>query len=108
MAEGSQANPLSSAFPAPPPFYKHFTPSNLAQVAEARPRTTPPQPSTNGDGDGDGAPSQPTTIAARLGDLPPELRFLLPPDPPTTGIYHSFGDRYNVRSAPSNAPTVPT
>ena len=60
-----------SAFPAPPPFYKHFTPDNLLRVKELQ---------DSGQ------------------DIPPELRPLLPPAPPEEGTYHSFGDPYHVRS----------
>ncbi|KAI9800889.1 MAG: Mediator of RNA polymerase II transcription subunit 7 [Piccolia ochrophora] len=74
----SQPQALSSAFPAPPPFYKHFTSANLERLdairaASADPEKTPPPK-----------------------DLPPELRYLVPPAPPESGTYQSFGDPYNI------------
>lgn len=82
MAEQQQLNVVSAAYPAPPPFYKHFTPENLRRLEELR---TEPE-HIGGEG------SSPTPVS----QLPPELRYLVPPRPPTEGTYRSFGDSYNV------------
>lgn len=80
MAEEEQ-NIISAVFPAPPPFYKHFTEANLARVKELR---------TEVGSDDD-------NLKQRLLELPAELRYLLPPEPPADGLYRSFGGSYNVR-----------
>lgn len=78
---------LVNTFPTPPPFYKHFTPKNLARVSQIRDQE--PQ-ATASEGNQ-------TNLAAKLLDLPPELRYLLPPEPPADGVYKSFGQTCNVR-----------
>ena len=89
MAEQPQANALASAFPTPPPFWQHFTPENISRIealraAESDPEAKPVDPA-------DGLP-------LRILDLPPELRWLQPPEPPSNGIYRCFGDTFNVRN----------
>ncbi|KAH8816026.1 MED7 protein-domain-containing protein [Xylogone sp. PMI_703] len=75
MAEQQQPNALAAAFPNPPPFWQHFTPENLNRIAEIK-NENGPTPQTR--------------------DLPPELRFLVPPEPPAEGIFNVFGDRFNI------------
>jgi len=86
MAEQQQANALAAAFPSPPPFWQHFTPENLSRIAALRAASTP---------DGKGGALL-DAARARLLDLPPELRFLQPPEPPAEGVYRCFGDIYNL------------
>jgi mediator of RNA polymerase II transcription subunit 7 len=62
-------NNLKSPFPAPPPFWKHFTTTNLARLSEL----TTPNPSST-----------------RPANLPYELAVLLPPPPPNFGSYTTF------------------
>lgn len=83
MAEQQQGSALASTFPSPPPFYQHFTQENIDRIAALRAE----------------AESDPNRkeASSRLLDLPPELRYLQPPEPPAEGIYRSFGDLYNVR-----------
>ena len=83
MAEQQQVNALASTFPSPPPFYQHFTQENIDRIAALH----------------DEADSDPNRKdgSLRVLDLPPELRYLQPPEPPAEGIYRSFGDLYNVR-----------
>ncbi|KAF2456741.1 MED7 protein-domain-containing protein [Lineolata rhizophorae] len=69
--DDDQANALRSTYPAPPPFYRYFTPSNVARAAAL----------TEAAGADDGAPPR----------LPPDLRFLVPPEPPTDK-YFCFGE----------------
>lgn len=74
--QASQApyNPLNflkAPFPAPPPFWRHFTTTNLARLDELS-------------NSGDNAANKPTF----------ELAVLRPPPPPTTGEYRAF-DRPN-------------
>ncbi|KAI9759578.1 MAG: hypothetical protein M4579_002244 [Chaenotheca gracillima] len=92
---GHQANVLAAAFPAPPPFYKHFTPENLARLKQIQ---NPQQIPSN-------SPSTSTFVSQRTppkspaedkDPLPAELRCLIPPPPPTTGPYRSFGDQFQL------------
>ncbi|KAF3902525.1 hypothetical protein ABW21_db0204739 [Orbilia brochopaga] len=83
MAEEQQRN-TASAFPAPPPFFKNFTPENQAKLKELQRESTPK--------DDGGAQT-----------LPPELVCLIPPKPPTEGQYRSFGDAWNI---PDRLPTL--
>ncbi|KAK6354821.1 Mediator of RNA polymerase II transcription subunit 7 [Orbilia brochopaga] len=86
MADDQQRN-TASAFPAPPPFFKNFTPENQAKLKEL-------QRASNRAEDDGGASSQ---------QLPPELVCLIPPKPPTEGQYRSFGDAWNI---PDRLPTL--
>lgn len=101
-----KANVLSAAFPAPPPFYKSFTADNLARLKQLQHSRTRQQlgqddgdknagTSTGQDYDGVGDESSSGKSPATK-DLPPELQYLVPPAPPTAGIYRSFGDSYSV------------
>jgi len=83
-----QPGAISAAFPAPPPFYKHFTEQNLSRLRELQQQQAQPDPPT---ADPTAASPPPKPL-----DLPLELRFLTPPDPPSSGIYRSFGDSYNA------------
>ncbi|KAI4139209.1 MAG: hypothetical protein L6R39_006416 [Caloplaca ligustica] len=72
---------ISAAFPVPPPFYKAFTPANLARLTELQQSN----PSFTSD------------------DLPPDLRHLLPPPPPSANQeYRTFGETHQ---APAPAAT---
>lgn len=95
------ANPnptaLTAAFPAPPPFYKSFTPQNLDRLHDlepSNPEDSNPQPPTK---------ESSQKPALDLTSLPPELRCLIPPPPPPEGKYRSFGELHDV--SPSNPPS---
>ncbi|MCJ1477813.1 Mediator of RNA polymerase II transcription subunit 7 [Lambiella insularis] len=80
---------ISAAFPAPPPFYKHFTEANIAQLANLR-------------RDLDSAAGSETDRLNRLymsTDVPSELRYLQPPPPPSNGKYRSFGEDRTLEAA---------
>lgn len=65
-------NAISAPFPDPPPFYKFFTPENVAlqqQRADGR------------------------EIAA---EETPDLAYLVPPEPPASGKWTAFGTEYTV------------
>jgi mediator of RNA polymerase II transcription subunit 7 len=89
MAEQPQANALASAFPTPPPFWQHFTPENISRIEELRAAQSGPEAKPVDPADG---------LPLRILDLPPELRWLQPPEPPSNGIYRCFGDTFNVRN----------
>ncbi|KAE9983776.1 hypothetical protein BLS_003692 [Venturia inaequalis] len=65
--------------PRPPPYYHQFTEKNLQRLKDLK--------ELHGH-DIDNA----TTKASILLDLPPELRCLVPPEPPEDGIVLNFGD----------------
>ncbi|KAI4255039.1 MAG: hypothetical protein L6R42_006942, partial [Xanthoria sp. 1 TBL-2021] len=75
---------ISAAFPAPPPFYKSFTTSNLARLSSL----------------------QESSPSLTLLDLPPELRNLLPPPPPPPNHqYRIFGEAHTATpAAPASPP----
>ncbi|KAH7018672.1 MED7 protein-domain-containing protein [Macrophomina phaseolina] len=89
MADDNPDNLLSATFPAPPPFWKHFTPENRARLKELQDAARPPSDQNDA--------RQPQQ-APRLADLPPELRYLQPPEPPANGKYRSFGDHYDIHT----------
>ena len=76
---GEEEGQLTSFFPSPPPFFKHFTAENIKLLEEAKANAT-----ATAD-----APTSPTTISsipqlpvAQLLALPTEVRYLIPPQPP--------------------------
>jgi len=73
MEQGENAA-LSSAFPSPPPYYKHFTKENLDLLASGN------------------VPDCPEKKSA--------LKYLVPPPAPLEGGYSTFGDAWPV-SLPS-------
>ena len=89
MAEQSQARQLSTAFPTPPPFYKHFTKQNVVKVRELRKEAAK---NRNGEAEDESQAADAMDVLS----LPPELRYLVPPEPPTDGRYKSFGADYDV------------
>jgi mediator of RNA polymerase II transcription subunit 7 len=68
-------------FPPPPPYYKHFTARNLERLKEFNAVS-----STEGNVGGS------TSGASTLLALPPELRYLVPPEPPEDGVVRNFGE----------------
>lgn len=81
MAEEAQPRMLSAVFPAPPPYYKHFTKQNVTKVRQIR-----KEAATNGD-------------QVDVSSLPPELRYLIPPEPPADGrVKNNFGSVLDVGS----------
>ena len=66
---------LSSAFPPPPPYYKYFTSENLQWLS-------------SGD--------VPNSLEKRK-----ELQYLLPPAPPSEGVYSTFADVWPVSTCPT-------
>ncbi|KAI9708626.1 MAG: Mediator of RNA polymerase II transcription subunit 7 [Bogoriella megaspora] len=82
MAE-EQQQPLTAAYPAPPPFYKHFTPKNVACFKELKQQAS--------------IEDQDETVEPKL-DLviPPELRCFIPPEPPSEGRCRNFGGEVDI------------
>ncbi|TVY51556.1 Mediator of RNA polymerase II transcription subunit 7 [Lachnellula cervina] len=84
MDDPQPPNPLAAAFPAPPPFWQSFTPENIERISKLRASQNPTKREENG-------------LPPRILDLPPELRFLQPPEPPEEGVYRCFGDVFNLK-----------
>lgn len=78
-----QQPPLKAPFPPPPPFYKSFTKVNRANLRRLR------QGSRAGQHDDDSS----------ILDLPPELRYLIPPQPPADGTWSSYSE--NLSQTPA-------
>ncbi|MCJ1258823.1 Mediator of RNA polymerase II transcription subunit 7 [Lignoscripta atroalba] len=96
MADQQQSGAVSAAFPAPPPFYKYFTEQNLEQLKELQDKY---QSET-----GVGADNRSHNQSTRLVDLPPELRYLVPPPLPPTGKYRSFGEEHDINASLTSLP----
>jgi len=85
MAEQQQQR-MAAPFPAPPPFYKHFTKRNAKELQRLR--------KAAGRSDHDNDETGTSVDQKRDLDtlsLPPELRCLIPPAPPTDGTFKAFG-----------------
>ncbi len=98
MADEQPSNALAAALPSPPPFYQHFTPENLDRIAALRAARQPGPANASSDPQTTVGEAPAPSPSLRLLDLPPELRFLQPPEPPVEGVYRSFGDVFNVSS----------
>ena len=81
MAE-EQQQPLAAAYPAPPPFYKHFTDKNVARLKGLQQNVATVQ---------GGSENEDNDI-----DIPAELKCLIPPEPPDDGKFRSFGGDFDV------------
>lgn len=95
-AAAAAASAISSAFPAPPPFYKSFTPTNIALLAAARDashKTAEESFSSTVEGRGE----EEGEAAAAAAEVVGELAHLIPPLPPQDGKYRSFGILHDVR-----------
>lgn len=87
MAEEGQS--LSAYFPPPPPFYKHFTTKNLERLEELKASANAESSENTG------------LTKQQILELPPELRYLIPPEPPVDGKCRSFGDEVDVSKSQS-------
>lgn len=85
MADANQQRAVTAAFAPPPPLWKHFTRENLDKFEQIK---------TEASKDKDGKPAHNkkwTPKELRDLEVPPELRFLVPPEAPT-GQYSVFGE----------------
>ncbi|RKF63009.1 Mediator of RNA polymerase II transcription subunit 7 [Erysiphe neolycopersici] len=88
MEEQPQTNAIAASLPEPPSFYQHFTPANIQWLNTLYSSQTGKKDAHNFN-----------TPPLRLPDLPLELRFLQPPEPPTElkGSFRCFGDVYYIK-----------
>jgi MED7 protein len=88
MADGQRA--LAAAFPPPPPFWKHFTSDNIERLEKIKKESTHSSDQT----DKTEKKWSPSKLHAL--DVPPGLRYLIPPEAPTEGSYSVFGELQSV------------
>lgn len=81
MADPQEPHSLASTFPNPPPFWKDFTPDNIARIDELRKAY-----SNHHQGE----------TPHRIPGVPEDLANLQPPAEPTDGRWRVFGDHYTV------------
>lgn len=88
MAEQQAQQPTVAApFPAPPPFYQYFTPDNLAQLRKIRKEAASSHEPTSGASQSEGLD---------ILSVPLELRYLIPPPPPSpSSTYRTFNSHIN-------------
>lgn len=80
--------PLLNAFPDPPPFFKHFTTENLERLKE-----TENEASNGAERSTDTAKASSRLSTEQILALPTELRYLIPPPPPSDNeSFHVFGE----------------
>ena len=90
MAEaGGQQRAVTAAFPPPPPFWKYFSSTNQEKLDELKKEE---RRKNNTDNTKTWSPAELRSL-----QLPPELRYLIPPEPPRSGYYNLFGEAQNVR-----------
>ncbi|KAH8649173.1 mediator complex, subunit Med7 [Xylariales sp. PMI_506] len=81
--EDDNQNAVTSTFPPPPPFWKDFTPDNIARIADLK------QEQAERQGISDSS-------SIRLTGLPQNLRNLQPPLEPESGSWRVFGSTYTL------------
>ncbi|WEW58680.1 Mediator of RNA polymerase II transcription subunit 7 [Emydomyces testavorans] len=91
MEEGGHQKGITAAFPPPPPFWKHFTPPNLEKLRNYKKEAESKSSSSK--------PRSWTPEALRALELPPELRYLVPPEPPKEGPYSLFGEPQSLSTS---------
>ncbi|KAL6239744.1 hypothetical protein BDW75DRAFT_102531 [Aspergillus navahoensis] len=89
MTEPGRA--LNTAFAPPPPLWKHFTPENLQKLENIK------KEASKGE-DGRLRKKEWSPAELRSLTIPPELRFLVPPEIPTEQ-YSVFGEIQNLSTA---------
>ena len=89
MAEAGQQKAVTAAFAPPPPLWRHFTADNVNKLEELKKQAAP-------DAVGRSQKLKWSPAELRTLDLPPELRFLVPPEVPSDQ-YSVFGEVQNVR-----------
>ena len=102
MAAEPQAGAISAAFPAPPPFYRSFTPENLASLQRFL------DPSSQSSTDTLRSSGLSILSIADTTSLPTELRHLIPPTTSDDGKYRSFGTLHDIDPVIYSPQQIPT
>ena len=121
MADQQAAPTITAPFPAPPPFWKHFTTENISRLeAIIEAHYTQTTSTTSDEPSNASAPATAKKVSTTADTLPPselralegvpnELSYLIPPAPPAGENYTVFNDTINVHLPPSpRAHTNPT
>ncbi|KAK1483426.1 hypothetical protein CTAM01_13413 [Colletotrichum tamarilloi] len=82
--EEPSQNALASTFPNPPPFWRDFTPENVARIEELR----------KAQAEKDGVAVK--NLPARIPDVPESLMNLQPPAEPPAGTWKVLGGNYTL------------
>lgn len=90
MADAGQQRAVTAAFAPPPTLWKHFTRENLDKLEQIKIDASQGEEG-HGNKEKHWSPAE-----LRALDLPPELRFLVPPEIPTSGQYSVFGESQSV------------
>lgn len=90
MAEKPQTK---ANFPIPPPFYKHFTKDNIAQLRQIRKEKAGAQLEEH-----TGSTTLEKTKVLDTATLPTELRYLIPPPLPADGRWRTFGAQHDLHA----------
>lgn len=85
--------PTKANFPIPPPFYKHFTKDNLAQLRQIRKEKAVSQATDDAE---DSTSQQTKDLDTAV--LPADLRYLVPPPPPADGKWRTFGAQHDLHA----------
>jgi mediator of RNA polymerase II transcription subunit 7 len=85
--------PTKANFPIPPPFYKHFTKDNIAQLRQLRKEKTGSQDTDDIENFIAANPQKLDTAT-----LSADLRYLVPPPPPTDGKWRTFGAQHDLHA----------
>jgi mediator of RNA polymerase II transcription subunit 7 len=88
MAEDGQQRAVTAAFPPPPPFWKYFSAANIQKLEEIK------EASAKRSGERGRRHWSPSEL--RELDVPPELRFLIPPEIPRARHYSVFSEIQSV------------
>ncbi|KAK4579811.1 Mediator of RNA polymerase II transcription subunit 7 [Recurvomyces mirabilis] len=102
QAQAPQQERMKAPFPGPPPFYKHFTTSNLTELRDLRRNVGSAETGIEASTLDRASGSQDVDILA----LPTELRYLLPPPPPVDGKYNAFGFDRSLHAPPPSLQDV--
>ncbi|KAJ5112753.1 Mediator complex subunit Med7 [Penicillium argentinense] len=92
MADASQQRTVTAAFAPPPPLWKQFTRDNLDKLEQIK------KEASTGFDEESASDKKWSPSELRALEVPPELRFLVPPEVPT-GDYSVFGELQSMSTA---------
>lgn len=89
----TEAKTVAALFPTPPPFWQHFTKQNISRIKQLRKEAAVPDPAAS-HSDNTSEEQKDLDILS----LPPELRYLVPPTPPSNGKFSTFGTEVELNA----------
>ncbi|KAF7195526.1 Mediator of RNA polymerase II transcription subunit 7 [Pseudocercospora fuligena] len=87
----AESKPMAALFPSPPPFYQHFTKQNLSRLRQLRKEAGVLDTTS----DTSSQDKKDIDVLA----LPPELRYLVPPSPPSASKFNVFGAEVDLEAS---------